>query len=326
MKHRRLSLKAATLPLALGAGLLGAGMATAALAAPCAPRMSDRNSPCNPCAARKRMMRKANPCAARNPCAAHAREYMMRMRQKNPCAVKKPANPCAAKNPCAVKKSAGPCNPCAVKGKYANPCNPCAMKRPANPCAARNPCAAKKPANPCSAKKPMMDRQGMKMGPAGLNRAFAAILPTLKKAYRGGAHFVADGRWAAWKNFAKHPYAGSTHGGRYLVNYANPVAAKVYGQYNKLRHMPPGGIIVKPSFTLEGGKPKPGPLFVMEKMKKGWNPATMDWRYAMILPGGKTFRVTKGPNGARVAFCQDCHGTAKNTDALMFLPEEARVK
>jgi hypothetical protein len=109
------------------------------------------------------------------------------------------------------------------------------------------------------------------------------------------------------------------------VNYANPVAAKVYGQYEKLRHMPPGGIIVKPSFTLEGGKPKPGPLFVMEKMTKGWNPATMDWRYAMILPGGKTFGVTKGPNGAKVAFCHECHGGAKDTDALMFLPEEARV-
>ena len=172
----------------------------------------------------------------------------------------------------------------------------------------------------------MIDRQGMKMGPAELRQAFAAILPALKKTYRSGQHFVADGRWAKWKNFARHPYAGSTHGGRYLVNYANPMAAKVYGQYEKLRHMSPGGIIVKPSFTLEGGKPKPGPLFVMEKMTKGWNKATMDWRYAMLLPGGKTYGVTKGPNGDKVAFCHECHASAQDTDALMFLPEDARVK
>ncbi len=53
--------------------------------------LSSGASVANPCA--------ANPCAARNPCAA-----------KNPCA----ANPCAARNPCAVK------NPCAA--------NPCAAK------------------------------------------------------------------------------------------------------------------------------------------------------------------------------------------------------
>lgn len=57
----------------------------------------------------------------------------------NPCAAKKPCNPC---NPCAVKKSAcNPCNPCAAK-KSCNPCNPCAPKKnPCNPC---NPCATQK--------------------------------------------------------------------------------------------------------------------------------------------------------------------------------------
>ena len=119
----------------------------------------------------------------------------------------------------------------------------------------------KSPCNPCAAKKkPMMDRQGMKMVPAEPNRAFAAILPALKKTCRGGRHFVADGRWVTWKNFAKHPHAGGTHGGRHLVNYANPAAARVYG-------------------------------------------ATMDWRHALILPGGRTHGVTKGPNGDKVAFC-----------------------
>ena len=49
-------------------------------------------NPCNPCAAKKLIKKKVNPCAAKNPC--------------NPCAAKNPCNPCAAKNPC---------NPCAAK-------------------------------------------------------------------------------------------------------------------------------------------------------------------------------------------------------------------
>jgi len=56
----------------------------------------------------------------------------------NPCAAKKPCNPC---NPCAARKACNPCNPCAAK-KSCNPCNPCAPKKnPCNPC---NPCAVQK--------------------------------------------------------------------------------------------------------------------------------------------------------------------------------------
>ena len=39
----------------------------------------------------------------------------------------------APENPCAMKKPGNPCNPCAMK-KPENPCNPCAMKKPHNPC------------------------------------------------------------------------------------------------------------------------------------------------------------------------------------------------
>ncbi len=167
----------------------------------------------------------------------------------------------------------------------------------------------------------------MSLPPAQAQKLFTGLLPALKNAYAGGAHAVADGRWAAWKNFATAPYIGETHGGRWLVNYANPVAAKIYGQYEKLRTMPVGGIIAKPSFTLgKTGKAQPGPLFIMEKMNKGWNPPTRDWRYAMIMPGGKTYGVTKGPNGAKVAFCAECHNGADETDMLLFLPDNVRVR
>ena len=317
-RSRHSLLRASALPLLIGLGFAGGltgGVAQALAACGASMRKSAnpcaaKKNPCNPCAAKK----KANPC---NPCAAKKKANPC-----NPCAAKKKANPC---NPCAAKKKASPCNPCAAK-KKANPCNPCAAKKKANPC---NPCAAKKkanPCNPCSAGK-AGGRQGRALNPQAAQKLFLALLPTLKQTYRGGAHPVADGRWAGWKNFARAPYIGATHGSRYLVNFANPTAAKVYGQYEKLRVMPVGGIIAKPSFIVDGksGKAQPGPLFIMEKMRKGFNAATRDWRYAMIMPGGETYGITNGPGSAKVAFCADCHNGAAETDALMFLPEKVRV-
>lgn len=49
---------------------------------------------CNPCAAKKKIVKGCNPC--------------------NPCAAKKGCNPC---NPCAAKNPCNPCNPCAAKKK-----------------------------------------------------------------------------------------------------------------------------------------------------------------------------------------------------------------
>ena len=147
------------------------------------------------------------------------------------------------------------------------------------------------------------------------------------RAYRGGEHWAAGKDWAKWKSFVTGPYIADTHGGRYVVNLANKIAAKVYGQFDKLKSMPPGGTIVKPSFTVGmDGKTKPGPLFIMEKMTRGWNAETHDWRYAMILPGGKTYGVTKGVNSRGMGFCQECHAGAAENDMLFFADEEFRTK
>jgi len=119
------------------------------------------------------------------------------------------------------------------------------------------------------------------------------------------------------------PYIAETHGERYAVNLANAVAARVYGQFRDLKEMPVGGIIAKPSFMVDAtGKAVPGPLYIMEKMPKGWNPATADWRYAMIMPGGRTYGMTKGVNSDGMKFCHDCHVGAKENDYLFFTEEE----
>ncbi len=62
----------------------------------------------------------------------------------------------------------------------------------------------------------------------------------------------------------------------------------------------------------------------MEKMTKGWNKATGDWRYAMIMPGGNLFGITKGKNSGGLKFCHDCHEGGEDNDFMLFLPEEFR--
>ena len=65
----------------------------------------------------------------------------------------------------------------------------------------------------------------------------------------------------------------------------------------------------------------------MEKMPAGFSADDGDWKYAMVMPDGSLFGETKGANSAGMRFCADCHlGLGEETDSMLFLPEEARVR
>jgi hypothetical protein len=97
-----------------------------------------------------------------------------------------------------------------------------------------------------------------------------------------------------------------------------------YVQYADVGAMPVGGRIAKDSFTVSpDGRVAVGPLFIMEKMADGFDEASDDWRYAMIMPDGSLFGVTNGPGSEKVQFCAECHAiVADDQDSLYFLPEE----
>jgi hypothetical protein len=243
-----------------------------------------------------------NPCAATNPC--------------NPCAATNPCNPCAAENPCnpcAATKATNPCNPCAAT-KIVTPCNPCAATKPANPC---NPCAATNPCNPCAATNPC--KPGAANNPCNPGAVQSAALT-------GEAATIAQ-EYQGWERVNTAPYVSATHGSRYVNNYPGPEAAEAYRQFEEIGVMPAGGRIAKDSFTVSpDGRVGVGPLFIMEKMAEGFNEASADWRYAMIMPDGSLFGVTNGPGSQNVQFCAECHAiVADDQDSLYFLPEEFRV-
>jgi LysM repeat protein len=310
---------------------------------PCAANPCAAANPCNPCAANP--CAAANPCSPCNPCApAEAVEltpeeasaayeciqgamqaaYTGQLQQAsanpcNPCAATNPCNPCAAANPCnpcnpcAATQAVNPCNPCAANPCAAanpcNPCNPCAVIKPANPCAANpcNPCAAQNPCKPEAAANPC--------NPQAIQAA--AVPDEIAAVARS---------YQVWTQVNTAPYVSATHGSRYVNNYPGPDAVQAYLEFEEIGAMPVGGRIAKDSFTVSpDGQVGVGPLFIMEKMPEGFNAASDDWRYAMIMPDGSLFGVTGGQGSEQVEFCAGCHAiVADDQDSLYFLPEEFR--
>ena len=109
-----------------------------------------------------------------------------------------------------------------------------------------------------------------------------------------------------------------------MQNYAN-TTANSYGKYEDAGKLPVGSVVAKDSFVVRAGKVSAGPLFVMEKMASGFNAASVNWRYSLVMPDGKAIGTTNGKGSKNVEFCYGCHATVEDTDSLFFLPEEYRV-
>ena len=161
------------------------------------------------------------------------------------------------------------------------------------------------------------------MQPEEVSAAYNCLIPEMREAYaRSG---IAPASYDGMSAHSRTPYISDTHGGRFVMNYAN-AAGKAYGKYEEAGRLPNGTVLYKDSFTIDGGgRVAVGPLFVMTKMEAGFDAASGDWKYSMVMPDGSIFGETNGRNAAGMQFCVDCHAAAAETDYLMFMPEEARL-
>lgn len=140
---------------------------------------------------------------------------------------------------------------------------------------------------------------------------------------RSGDRLIAG--YQTWQRFNSAPYKSTTHGRRYVNNFANETARN-YARYEDAGRLPEGSVVIKDSFVVtDDGEVSPGPLFVMEKMAEGFNYVTGDWRYSMISAEGKFLGRTNGPGAQRVEFCIACHLAVEDQDHLFFVPEDARL-
>ncbi len=159
------------------------------------------------------------------------------------------------------------------------------------------------------------------LGPREAEAIYRRLRGRMKAGYALSGRRVYDG----WRRYNRAPYLSATHGRRYVNNYANPRAA-AYGRFEGAGRLPVGAIVAKDSFTVtEDGEISPGPLFLMEKMPKGFNYASGDWRYTAIMPDGSVLGVTGGENAAAVEYCIGCHLAVESQDHLYFPPPKMRV-
>lgn len=152
---------------------------------------------------------------------------------------------------------------------------------------------------------------------------YLKLLDAMTEGYRLSKRSTAED-YLDWKRYNTAPYRSATHGRRFVNNYANMIS-KDYAKYEKAGEMPEGAVIAKDSFTVtEEGNVSPGPLFIMRKMPAGFNAASGDWRYSMIMPDGSFFGETNGEGAQQVKFCIGCHAAVKKNDHLFFVPDKYR--
>ncbi len=131
------------------------------------------------------------------------------------------------------------------------------------------------------------------------------------------------GSYSSWRRYNTVPYLSSTHGNHYINNYVNE-KARDYGSGKRLAV---GSVIAKDSFSVtETGGILLGPLFLMEKMPKGFSYVSGDWKYSLIQPDGTMFGETNGVGSKRVQYCISCHLALEAQDHLYFVPPEYRAK
>lgn len=143
----------------------------------------------------------------------------------------------------------------------------------------------------------------------------------MKAAYRKSDRAAAVA-YRGWTRFSRVPYPTEAHGIRFMSNYANDVGRDAYGKWEGVGSMPVDSILAKDSFIVaENGKISVGPLFIMEKHAVGFNQASRNWHYQMIMPDG----AVRDDAGIQ-KFCNNCHRRAGDRDDyLMFLPLPHRV-
>lgn len=131
--------------------------------------------------------------------------------------------------------------------------------------------------------------------------------------------------YQSWERYNKAPYLSSTHGQRYINSYANSIG-KDYGKLPAGGRYPVGTVFAKDSITITSQeKIFPGALFIMEKLPAGANPATADWRYALVNPDGSMSGDTAGEEPELVDYCHACHEVKADEDYVYFVPEEYRA-
>lgn len=155
-----------------------------------------------------------------------------------------------------------------------------------------------------------------KQNPCAAKPAAAAKDPAAQATFKA---------YKSWKKVNEKPVPSQSHGGRLVFTYLNKKAEGpgLSGTFP----FPEGSVLAKDSFESQGGKPgAKGPLFIMEKRKKGYDVANGDWHYATVGPDGAVTMSGSGKEGSPTQFCAACHQAAKVNDYVFGVGTTMKVK
>lgn len=151
------------------------------------------------------------------------------------------------------------------------------------------------------------------------------LVLTLAACGGGGAAKPTGADWSTYTKLNKAAFESETHGGRMVDTYVNRIGRAAFRQGEDL---PVGSIVVKTSKDATDGSE--GPVFVMEKRAKGFDPAHGDWWYAIRWEnpppawrqklGGPIDWHTPSP---KVDYCWKCHDDF--VTGLGGVPEDQRA-
>ena len=123
-----------------------------------------------------------------------------------------------------------------------------------------------------------------------------------------------------WAATATRPGVAGVHGDRFLMTFANDIAAEQYLKFEEEGvEMPVGSVLAKESFKVsKKGKVRRGPLFIMTKVAAGEADETDNWVYGGVQPNGKPMKFKQ-------SFCHNCHVGFADQDNQGYPVEEVRI-
>lgn len=160
---------------------------------------------------------------------------------------------------------------------------------------------------------------GYDLTPEEAEAAYACLEPQLTALYGQSGHALAT-RWQAWERLEQPPIlVQDAFGMRWLVVYGNDRVIKgrpLEGFVD--REFVVGAVLGMPSFTVtDEGVAEPGPLFLVEKMPRGFSGPYGNWRFTEIPAASRDIRpqISRGGKDAvEPIVCADC--TARGLDAV----------
>ena len=158
---------------------------------------------------------------------------------------------------------------------------------------------------------------------AAVNALYDCVRDRMAEGYAKSEDPVGS-EYRSWTATATRPAVEGAHGERFLLTFANDVAAEQYLKFEEEGvQMPVGSVLAKESFKVRTkgnnkGKLAVGPLFLMTKVGLDEAPETAGWLYGGIQPNGKPMKFKQ-------SFCHNCHTAWEAQDSLAYPVEDVRV-